>query len=529
MSKRSRSAGAAETAIIIGAGPAGLTAAYELVTRSDIKPIVLERDPTYVGGISKTVRHNGNRIDIGGHRFFSKSDRVMEWWANIMPVEAVEEGVEIAYQGKRAPLKAARSRSAPSSAEDVLLVRTRKSRILYEGNLYEYPITLSIATLRKLGAARVLRIGWTYLYSVAFPRKPVRSLEDFMINRFGSELYRTFFKSYTEKVWGVPCNILSAEWGEQRIKGVSVAKAVQHAIRNMFPKRRADVSQKTTETSLIGKFLYPRYGPGHLWERVADEVEARGGKILLGHTVRKFVAAGNRISEVVAVRADGTEERYSADLVFSTMPVRELVRGLGEAAPDHIHMIADGLQYRDFITVGLLADKLTPEHAGMDDTWLYVHDPDVSVCRLQFFKNWSPSMVADPAREWIGLEYICSEDDDLWRESDAGLIERARRELVRLGFVRAEDIRDGVVLRQHKAYPSYTGTYERFSDVRTYLDTIGNLFLLGRNGMHRYNNQDHSMLTAMTAVDLILAGDAKDKNSIWSVNTEQEYHEERTA
>ena len=414
----------AKTAILIGAGPAGLTAALEFLRRSDIHPIVLEASHE-IGGISRTIRHNGNRIDIGGHRFFSKSDRVMNWWMDLMPPEASADTQHaLRYQNKQRTLEN-NSGVTPENTDLVMLVRPRKSRIYFLRRFFDYPIKLTGDTLSKLGLLRTLKIGFSYLRARLFPRKVEKSLEDFLVNRFGRQLYLTFFKSYTEKVWGVPCEQISAEWGAQRIKGLSLTTAVLHFLKKTFtsPKSQA-IQQKGTETSLIEKFLYPKYGPGQLWEHAADLIRNQGGEILLGWRATRLFVEGDTITAVEAVSDTGERRRFAADYVFSTMPVRELIDALDTPIPAEVREVSDGLQYRDFITVGLLVDHLTVREADggpLKDNWIYIQEPDVLVGRLQIFNNWSPYMVADPKKTWIGLEYFCYQTDALWKMADEDL------------------------------------------------------------------------------------------------------------
>jgi protoporphyrinogen oxidase len=519
-----------KTAVIIGAGPAGLTAALELLRRSGIRPIVLEATDS-IGGISRTIRYHGNRMDIGGHRFFSKSDRVMNWWTDLMPVAASEDGSSlhaIRYQGQARTVPAA---SQPSPDADlVMLVRPRRSRIYFLRSFFDYPLALNGRTIRQLGFRRMARIGLSYLRARLLPHRDEKTLEDFLINRFGRELYLTFFKSYTEKVWGVPCNQISAEWGAQRIKGLSLRTALAHFFKKTFTRAQSsDLAQKGTETSLIEKFLYPKYGPGQLWEYVAALVTEKGGEVRLGWRVHKLHVDGDRIVSVHATDPHGATHTFSADYVFSTMPVRELIRGLDVRVPDEVRTVADGLVYRDFITVGLLVNRLSvtePDGSPLKDTWIYIQEPDVLVGRLQIFNNWSPFMVADPSKVWIGLEYFCYDTDRLWNLPDDEIARFAIAEVEKIGILRADDILDSHVVRVPKTYPAYFGTYDRFDTIARYTDGFENLFLVGRNGMHKYNNQDHSMLTAMTAVDQIVAGQI-DKAALWQINTEQEYHEEK--
>jgi protoporphyrinogen oxidase len=524
------------TAVIIGAGPAGLTAAYELLSRTDIQPIVLEMSE-YMGGISRTVNYKGNRIDIGGHRFFSKSDRVMQWWLGFLPMEEIANSadVEIAYHRQRRSVTASGATADARHPDRVMLVRTRLSRIYFMRRFFSYPITLSLETIRNLGLLRTAAIGFSYLRSVLFPIKPEKNLEDFFINRFGRRLYLTFFKSYTEKVWGVPCDQISPEWGAQRVKGLSIYKTLIHLARKLAPSRGSEISQKGTETSLIERFLYPKFGPGQMWEEVAQRVTAEGGRILTGWRVERLEQRDHcQIEAVWAVhRETGEQRRFAGDFFFSTMPVKELVGALDPPAPANVREVAGGLMYRDFLTVGLLCKRLRirdPKDGGMvKDNWIYIQEPDVLVGRLQIFNNWSPFMVADPATVWIGLEYFCNETDGLWNTSEAELIELAKSEMVKIRVLASEqDVLDATVIRMPKAYPAYFGSYDRFPELIAYTDGLANLFLVGRNGMHRYNNQDHSMLAAMTAVDNIVAG-VRDRANLWELNSEQDYHEEKDA
>ena len=517
-------------ALIIGGGPAGLTAAYELLTRTDIAPLVLERSD-YLGGISRTVNYKGNRIDIGGHRFFSKSDRVMKWWLNVLPMEeSAASGAEITYQGKKTTVSPGGAVTDGARSENVMLVRNRKSRIYFMRRFFEYPITLSADTIRQLGLWKTFKIGMSYLWAVAFPIKNETNLEQFFINRFGRELYLTFFKSYTEKVWGIDCKEISAEWGAQRIKGLSITKTITHFIRKAFGSKPSGISQKEVETSLIERFLYPKYGPGQMWEEVGRRIKSAGGEILMYWTVDRIEHANGRVIAVHATNSQtGEARRFEADWFFSTMPVKELVASMTPAAPANVREVSDGLMYRDFITVGVLCKRIKLREASgelVKDNWIYIQEPDVLVGRLQVFNNWSPSMVKDPSTVWIGLEYFCNETDALWKKPDAELIALAKSELQSMNILDQGDVLDATVIRMPKTYPAYFGAYARFDEVIQWVNGLENLFLVGRNGMHKYNNQDHSMLTAMTAVDNIIAG-VRSRDALWALNTEQEYHEEK--
>ena len=516
-----------KTAVIIVAGPAGLTAALELLKRTDIHPIVIERDPEYVGGISRTVNYKGNRIDIGGHRFFSKSERVMRWWSEILPVAVPHSApTTISYQRTTKALTEGLKRASNADGTNILNVRPRKTRIVHGGKFFAYPIELSVDTLLKLGLAKTAKIGYTYLSAALFPIRPERTLEDFFINRFGTELYQTFFKSYTEKVWGTTCSSMSAEWGKQRIKGLSISKAISHAAKKILGV--GALAGKGVETSLIEQFLYPSLGPGLMWQKVAEKVIAKGGELRQGCDVIGLTHVENRIVSVTIVDLNGRREVIPADYVFSSTDIQTLIQSLSPNAPDNILKVSNGLQYRDFLTVGLLLSEPPKEKDGtvLTDTWMYIHEEGVKAGRIQFFHNWSQHLVADQKHGWIGLEYFCNEGDELWQLSDPNLISLGAKELVGLSILSGVKVLDGTVVRQKKAYPGYFGSYNKFDTVRIYLDSIENLYPVGRNGMHRYNNQDHSMLAAMTAVDLIVQ-QSDNKQKLWEVNAEDEYHEQK--
>jgi protoporphyrinogen oxidase len=493
-------------AVIIGAGPAGLTAAIELLRRTDIRPIVLERSHE-IGGISRTARHNGNHIDIGGHRFFTKSERVQKFWESIVPIQEDPDHFV----------------DKPS-----FITRNRLSRILFQRHLFDYPLSINPRTIRALGIGKVLRCAMSYLKACLLPVRNEASLQDFLINRFGKELYLTFFRDYTEKVWGVPCDEISAEWGAQRIKGLSISKAVLHFFRSLLVGAHTSDKEKV-ETSLINKFIYPTRGPGEFWELVAEEVRRKGGEVILGAEVNRLEGSELGITSVGYTDSESKEAALlDADYVFSTTSIKELVGCFSFDIPHRVRTISQGLQYRDFITVGLLLDQLRSPIDGelgmLSDNWIYIQESDVKVGRLQIFNNWSPYMVKDPSKAWVGLEYFCNEGDELWSLSNAEMIELATDEMRRLGFINSSPI-DAVAIKVPKAYPAYFGEYRNFWELRSYLDQLPNLFLVGRNGMHRYNNQDHSILTSMCAVDTIIAGKTC-KRRIWDVNTEQGYHED---
>ena len=448
-------------AVIAGAGPAGLTCALELLRTTDVKPVIFEAEDV-IGGISRTARYNGNRMDIGGHRFFSKSDTVMDWWQGILPLQGAASKDDIAI-GRTVPLT--EGGPDPEKTDYVMLCRSRLSRILFLRKLFDYPVSLNGDTIRNLGLWRMFKIGMSYLKVQLLPARKEKSLEDFMINRFGVELYRTFFRDYTEKVWGVPCSKISPDWGGQRIKGLSITKTVVHALKQIFAGKKkteagaangADIRQKDTETSLIGQFLYPKFGPGQLWETVAEKVREMGGEIRMNSKVVGVnrSADGKRIESVVVESraADGnvSTETVVCDYFLSTMPVKELVAAMDNEknpVPAEVRRVSDGLVYRDFITVGLLLDELliknpakpgTPESKlkFVADNWIYVQESDVKLGRIQIFNNWSPYLVADPSKVWIGLEYFATEGDEMWRMPDKDFIKFAIAELDKIDVAR---------------------------------------------------------------------------------------------
>lgn len=512
-----------KTAVIIGAGPAGLTAAYELLRNTDILPIIFE-ESDFIGGISRTAQYKGNRMDIGGHRFFSKIDRVNELWQELMPVQGKPSFDDIKTGTEK---ELAENGPDPEKEDKVLLIRNRVSRIYYLRKFFDYPISLKPETFINMGFTRTLKAGFGYIHSCFF-KKEEDSLENFYINRFGRPLYEMFFEDYTEKLWGINPSEISADWGAQRVKGLSLTKAVLNVITKPFRK------DGKVETSLIEQFFYPKKGPGQLWETLAAEIEKKGGKILKNHRVVTLEKECGKISRI-GVEHNGEIKRYKADYFISTMPVKDLVTGMGDSVPEDVRKIAEELPYRDFITVGLLVNRLKLENKTdrktlggiVPDCWIYIQERDVKIGRLQIFNNWSPYMAKDPENTvWVGLEYFCSEGDTLWNMSDGEFIDFACDELQKIGIIDKEDILDATRIKVKKAYPAYFGTYKDFGKVREYLDKIENLYCIGRNGMHRYNNMDHSMLTAMEAVDCIKNGNT-DKSRIWNVNTEQEYHEEK--
>ncbi len=514
--------------VIIGAGPAGLTAAWELLKKNgnELEVVILEESDT-VGGISRTVRHGGNRMDIGGHRFFSKDKNVMDWWKARLPLQGAQ-AFDDALLGRDKPL--AENGPNPETEDRVMLVRRRISRIYYLQKFFDYPISMKWQTFKNMGFVRTMKAGFSYLHS-AVSKKPEDSLENFYINRFGRVLYSMFFEGYTEKLWGRHPSGIAADWGAQRVKGLSVLGLVKDMFRKAFGSKDA----KNTETSLIEEFWYPKYGPGQLWETVAAEVEAMGGVIVKNCRAKEIQVENGRFAAVLCER-EGKTYTAAGDALISSMPVKDLVAGMtGDAVPAEMQEIAAGLPYRDFVTVGLLVNRLNLKNETdiptlgniVPDCWIYVQDTGVKLGRIQIFNNWSPYMVKDPENTvWIGLEYFCSEGDEFWNMNDAECVDFATKELEKMGVISSGDVLDSHRERVKKAYPAYFDTYDRMNELTAWLNTIDGLYCVGRNGQHRYNNMDHSMVTAMRAAQCIL-GERQDKMDIWNVNTEQTYHEEQ--
>lgn len=514
--------------VIVGAGPAGLTAAYELLEKTDMKPVVLEATEQ-IGGISQTVRYKGNRMDIGGHRFFSKSQEVMAWWGRMMPVQGArsKDDILLGLNDK----KLHDGGPDPEREDRVILLRHRVSRIFFLRKFFDYPISLSKGTFVNMGLGRTLKAGFGYLGAVLHKR-PENSLEDFYINRFGKPLYQMFFEDYTEKVWGIHPSKLGADWGSQRVKGLSVTAVLKDMLTKAF--KRKDSTGDKVETSLIEEFIYPKYGPGQLWELVAEEVRQKGGEVRMRAEVVKIHVHDGKVTGVDYRQPDGTLEHVPCDYLLSTMPIKDLTAALtGMDVPADVQRIARELPYRDFITVGLCVKKLKIQNrtkiktwqGRVPDTWIYVQERDVKVGRLQIFNNWSPYLVNDYENTmWIGLEYFCTEGDELWQMEREAFIQMAIDEMVKIDILAREDVVDACQVKIKKAYPAYFGTYYELDTVKKFLDGIENLYCLGRNGQHRYNNMDHSMLSAMECVRNLKAG-ITTKDNIWAVNTEKEYHE----
>ena len=511
--------------IIIGAGPAGITAAYELAKTQMYDITVLEATDR-VGGISQTVRYNGNRMDIGGHRFFSKDSRVTDWWQELLPLQGSPSKDDIAFDRRK---DFAEDGPNPETDDEVMLLRDRISRIYYKKHFFDYPVTLKWDTLKNMGFCTTVKAGFSYL-GAKIHKRPEDSLENFYINRFGKVLYSMFFEGYTEKLWGRHPSDISADWGSQRVKGLSVTAV----IKDMFNKLTGHKA-KTTETSLIESFRYPKFGPGQLWELALERAKSYGVKVKMNCTVTDLETQNGAVRSVKYTDDNGNSETADADIFISTMPIKDLIRGFGSDVPENIKTAAAGLPYRDFMTVGLLLKRMNLENKTdyktlgniVPDCWIYVQDTSVKLGRIQVFNNWSPYLVKNPEDTvWVGLEYFCNEGDDLWSMSDSEAVEFAVNELCSMGIIEKSDVIDSHRELIKKAYPAYFDTYSEMGKVTEYLNGFDNLYCIGRNGQHRYNNMDHSMATAFEAVNNIKTG-AVDKSNIWNVNTEKEYHEEQ--
>lgn len=512
--------------IIIGAGPAGLTAGYELLKRNPDKyRVVILEETEQIGGISKTLQHNGNRMDIGGHRFFSKDKRVTKWWEELMPTQGAPS-FDDKLLGREKPLS--ENGPDPEAEDDVMLVRDRVSRIFYSKHFFDYPVSLKWSTIKGMGFVTTVKAGFSYLKSVFFKR-PEDSLENFYINRFGKVLYSMFFEGYTEKLWGRHPSQISADWGAQRVKGLSITAVIKNALGKVFGSKN-----KKVETSLIEQYVYPKFGPGQLWEKAAEEFEKMGGKILKGCMVTSVEADGNTVKSVTYVK-DGKEYKGPADIYISSMPIKDLICSFKNGNfSEKVLTAASDLPYRDFVTVGLLVPKLNLKNETniktlgniVPDCWIYVQDTGVKLGRIQIFNNWSPYMVKDPENTvWIGLEYFCEEGDEFWNMNDADAVEFAISELTKMGVIDENSVIDSHRERVKKAYPAYFDGYSEMDSIIEELNRFNNLYCVGRNGQHRYNNMDHSMATSFEAIDLIVNGNT-DKTELWNVNTEKEYHEE---
>jgi protoporphyrinogen oxidase len=511
--------------IIIGAGPAGLTAAYKLLKENKNINVTVLEESSDIGGISKTVTYKNNRMDIGGHRFFTKVDEVKDLWNEIMPLQGSPSKDDI-FLNRNVKLTA--YGPDPEKEDKVMLYRQRISRILYLRKFFDYPISMKPQTFINMGLTRTLKAGFGYLNS-AFIKKEETNLENFYINRFGKSLYKMFFEKYTEKVWGRHPREIDASWGAQRVKGLNLLKTFANAISKPFRK-----NNKNVETSLIESFMYPKKGPGQLYEEMANKIKEMGGEILFNHEVNNIVLTNSEIDYISCSNG----KSFKGDYYISSMPLKDLINSINkDKLNEDIIRIANGLIYRDFMTVGLLLNKLNLKNTTkiktinniIPDTWIYVQEDDVKLGRIQIFNNWSPYMVDDINKHiWIGLEYFVNEGDSFWKMDDAKFINFAIDELIKIHVLASkEDVVDSTLVKVKKAYPGYFDTYKEIATLKDYLLSISNLYCVGRNGQHRYNNMDHSMLTAINSAKHILGDTSISKESVWEVNVEKEYHEEK--
>ncbi len=506
--------------VIIGAGPAGLSAAYHILKNSEYKPVIIEETP-YTGGISRTHNHKNNRMDLGGHRFFTKSSEVMNFWKEIFAFQGKPSIDEILLNETDKIYD--KTGLDPEKDEKLFLKRRRISRIYFLKKFFDYPISFKADTFFNLGLINVFLAGVSYVFSAVCKREE-KSLEDFYINRFGKVLYKMFFEKYTEKVWGIPPKEISPDWGAQRVKGLSILSLIKHCF----------LKPKTVETSLIEEFFYPKRGPGQLYEEIAQKIKIMGGVIIFNNSVTKINFKDEKICSVETVDKNGNTNTIECTHLISSMPVKDLVKAFNTEIPQDIKETALNLPYRDFITAGMLVKKFAIKNTSkyktvgniIPDCWIYIQEHDVKIGRLQIFNNWSPYMVDDFKNTvWLGLEYFCNEGDEMWNTSEEEFIKKASDEIVKIGLVNKEDIIDSTLIRVKKAYPAYFGSYKNFESVKNYLNSIENLYCIGRNGQHRYNNMDHSILTGIRAAEAI-TGDLP-KEAIWEVNTENDYHEQK--
>lgn len=513
--------------VIIGAGPAGLTAAYELLTKTEDMEVTVLEETDAIGGISKTVNYKGNRMDMGGHRFFSKMPEVNEWWEKMLPVQG-SASMDDRMLGRASSLEA--GGPDPEKTDRVMLKRHRVSRILFDSKFYDYPISMKPETFKNMGLGKTMAVGFSYLAAMLH-KKPEDNLENFYINRFGRKLYEMFFEYYTANLWGRHPREIDASWGAQRVKGISIGAV----IKDVFGRMSGGKNRKV-ETSLIEEFKYPKLGPGELWEVTAAEVEKLGGCIIMNAKACGITKNSDHMITSVTYEKDGKQVTLDADYVISSMPVKDLVAGMNDV-PAEPARIAAGLPYRDYMTLGVLVPKIELQNKTnlktvgniVPDCWIYVQDRSVKLGRLQIYNNWSPYLVKDLQNTiWLGLEYFVNEGDEYWNMTEEEFGAFAIDEMVKLGIIRSkDDVLDYHMEKVKKAYPAYFDTYDEMDKLVEYLSSIENLYCVGRNGQHRYNNLDHSMATSFEAVKNILSG-TKDKSNIWSVNTEKEYHENKS-
>ncbi len=516
-----------KSVVIIGAGPAGLSCAYKLLEESTEFEVNIIEESSFVGGISRTEVHNGNRMDMGGHRFFTKDKSVEEFWNKILPPQGKPAFDDLILN--RTPLLCTDGPD-PEIEDRVMLHRKRISRIYYGNHFFDYPLSLKISTIFNLGIITTIKVGFSYLYSCIFKRGET-NLENFYINRFGKKLYQMFFEDYTQKLWGIHPSSISSDWGAQRVKGLSIRKILTSMLFGWIKNHNT----KNQETSLIENFSYPKYGPGQLWSEVLSHVQKKGATIKFNCQVRGVVVKNSKVESVICKNDRGEEIKIPTDILISSMPLSTLALSIQNEVPnDRVIQVAKGLKFRSFITVGLLLSKLKLKNNSQiktisdipPDCWIYIQDRRVKMGRIQIFNNWSCYLVKDVKNTvWLGLEYFCNEGDEFWNKTDIELKNIALSELKLMDIIDEDSlILDYCCSRVAKAYPAYFGTYKDIDVIINYINSINNIYCVGRNGQHRYNNMDHSVLTAFRCVDHILNRDVT-RDDIWKVNTEKVYHE----
>lgn len=512
--------------LIIGAGPAGLTAAYELLKQLPETQVIVLEENDCIGGISRTVNYKGNRMDMGGHRFFSKIPKVNQWWNDMLPVQGAPSYDDIKLARN---ITVCAGGPDPETTDAVMLMRNRVSRIFFNGKFYDYPISAKMKTFKNIGIANTIKVVFSYLAALIH-RLPEDNLENFYINHFGRKLYEMFFEYYTENLWGRHPSEIDASWGTQRVKGVSIIAIIKDIFGNMFR-----LSNRRVETSLIKEFKYPKFGPGELWEVVAEKIKDMGGTILMDTKVVKINKDEDQRIVSVVCDQNGQSVVVKGDIFISSMPVKDLIMGMNDV-PELQRNIAGGLPYRDYMTLGVLVSKLKLKNKTniktirgiVPDCWVYVQDRDVKLGRFQIYNNWSPYMVKDIENTvWLGLEYFVNEGDTFWNMTEEEFAKIGVEEMIKIGIIDSNDeVLDVHMEKVKKAYPAYFDTYDQIETLIEYINTVENLYCVGRNGQHRYNNMDHSMVTAFETVNCIVNNNS-DKSSVWNVNVEKKYHETR--
>ena len=512
--------------IIIGSGPAGITAAYELTKHPDMQVQLVEKSK-YIGGISATMNFDGNRVDLGPHRFFTKSDRVQKLWETILPLQG-KPAVDDIDLGHNLPFSQKETAPDPNLTDTVLLNRPRLTRIYYRKKFFDYPVSLSVNTIRGLGIFNVGLIGFSYMLSLLHKRKEI-SLEDFFINRFGTVLYKTFFKDYTEKLWGISCKEISAEWGAQRVKGISILQIIKEILGKLILRKNF----KTKQTSLIEAFYYPKLGAGQMYEQMAKTAKEKGASLFFNSPVEKIKIDNHKVKSIT-VNQDGNLKELPCDNLISSMPIQELISKIDGDIPLMVKETAQNLSYRNIRLAAFLLTKLKLKNTTklktynnlIPDVWIYIQEKGVKAGRMEIINNFSPYLVKDNKNQvCITVEYFCSDTDQIWTQSDEDFLKMALDELAQMDIIQKEDFISQKSFKIEKAYPAYFGSYKNFGVIKDYINSITNLYPIGRNGMHKYNNMDHSILTALETVDCITS--KTDKSAIWEVNTEQSYHEEK--